>query len=112
MQGCVWNDMTPRWQFLCKQYGTKTANKRNLKARKGKDEEGNIIINRQRDTMIKAKKDYYFEYNLFYKPINRGSSEKQYIGTLKYLSYIYYINLNPFSFKVHEINIIEYQALI
>ena len=80
VQGRVWNDQTPRWQFLCKQHGTKTANKRDLEARKGKDEEGNVVIDRQRDTMIKAKKDCHIECNLSYKPVSRGSSEKQYIG--------------------------------
>jgi len=74
----------------------KTANKRSLKTRKGKDEEGNMVINRQRNTIIKAKKDYHFKYNLSYKPVNRGNSEKQYIKTLKYLGYTYYINLNTF----------------
>ena len=48
VQGRVWNDQTPRWQFLCKQHGTKTANKRGLEARKGKDEEGNVVTDRQR----------------------------------------------------------------
>ena len=65
-----------RQQFLCKQYGIKIANKRNLKTRKGKNEESNIVINRQRNTIIKTKKDYYFKYNLFYKFINYNSFEK------------------------------------
>jgi hypothetical protein len=112
VQGRVWKDQTPRWQFLCKQHGTKTANKRNLEARKGKDEDSNVVTNRQRDTIIKAKKDCYFEYNLSYKPVSRDSSEKQYIRTLKYLAHTYRINLNPFSFKVHETSTVEYQALV
>ena len=62
--------------------------------------------------MIKTKKDYYFEYNLSYKPVSRGSSEKQYIRTFKYLTYTHRINLNPFSFKIYEISTIEYQILI
>ena len=74
VQGRVWKDQTPRWQFLCKQHGTKTANTRDLEARKDKDEEGNVVTDRQRDTMIKAKKDCHFEYNLSYKPVSRGSS--------------------------------------
>src|SRR2546423_3720935 len=57
VQGRVWKDRTPRWQFICKAHGTKTENKRKLEARKRKDEEGNMISDRQRDTMIKAKKD-------------------------------------------------------
>ena len=76
VQGRVWKDATSRWQFLCKQHGTKTANKRSLEARKGKDEKGNVVTNRQRDTIIKAKKDCHFEYTLSYKPVSRGSSEK------------------------------------
>ena len=112
VQGRVWKDQTSRWQFLCKQHGTKTANKRGLEARKGKDEEGNVVTDRQRDTMIKAKKDCHFEYSLSYKPISRGNSEKQYIGTLKCLGHTHRNNLNPFSFKVHETGTIEYQTLI
>lgn len=38
--------------------------KQSLETRKGKDEEGNVVTDRQRDTMIKAKKDCHFEYNL------------------------------------------------
>src|SRR5256885_17057940 len=49
--------------------------------------------------MIKAKKDCHFEYSLSYKPVSRGSSEKQYIGTLKCIAHTHRINLNPFSFK-------------
>ena len=112
VQGRVWKDATPRWQFLCKQHGTKTANMRGLELRKGKDEDGNVVINKQHDIMIKAKKDCHFEYSLSYKTVGHGSSEKQYIGTLKCLGHTNRINLNPFSFKVHEISTIEYQALI
>lgn len=71
-----------------------------------------MVTIRQRDTIIKAKKDYHFEYNLSYKPVSRDSSKKQYIRTLKYLTYTHRVNLNPFSFKVHETSIIKYQALI
>ena len=98
----------PRWQFLYKQYSTKTANKRSLEARKGKNENGNIITNRQRNTIIKTKKDCRFEYTLFYKPVSRDTSEKQYIKTLKCLRHTHSINLNPFSFKVYETNTVEY----
>jgi hypothetical protein len=112
VQGRVWSDKTPRWQFLCIHHGTKTANKRGLEARKGKDEKGNVVTNRQRDTMIKAKKDCHFEYILSYKAVSQRGTEKQYIGTLKYLVHTYRINLNPFSFKVHETGTVEYQTLV
>ena len=79
-----------------------TANKRGLKPKKIKDERDNLVTNRQRNTMIKAKKDYHFEYLLSYKAISRDSKEKQYIRTLKYLIYTYFIYLNPFSFKVYK----------
>jgi hypothetical protein len=62
--------------------------------------------------MVKAKKDYYFKYNLSYKAISNRNSEKEYTGTLKSLNYTYLIYLNPFSFKVHETGTIEYQTLI
>ena len=55
----------------------------------------NVATDRQRDTMIKAKKDCHFEYSLSYKPVSRGSSEKQYIGTLKCLGHTHRINLKP-----------------
>ena len=47
-----------------------------------------------------------------YKPVSRDTSEKQYIGTLKCLGHTHPINLNPFSFKVHETSTVEYQALV
>jgi hypothetical protein len=89
-------------------HGSVTANKRSLEARKATDKEGNLMTDRQRDTMIKAKKDCRFEYTLFYKAISNGSSEKKYTRTLKNLNYIYLIYLNPFSFKVYKTGTIEY----
>jgi hypothetical protein len=112
VQGRVWKDGTPRWQFICKAHGTKTENKRNLESRKRKDEEGKVVSDRQRDTMIKAKKDCEFEYLLSHKPVSRGSKDKEYIGTLKCLNHTHPLHLNPFSFKVHEKSTVEYQALV
>jgi hypothetical protein len=112
VSGRVWKETTPRWQFLCKIYGKATPNKRKLEARKVKDEEGNLVTDRQRDTIIKVKKDCRFEYILSCKAISNRSNEKEYIRTLRYLEYIYLIYLNPFSFKIHETGIIEYQTLI
>jgi len=83
-------------------HGTNTTNKRGLELKKAKNKRGNLITNRQRNTIIKTKRDYYFEYLLSYKAVSRGSEEKQYIKTLKYLTYTYSIYLNPFSFKVYE----------
>ena len=104
--------MTPCWEFRCKLHGIKTLNTRGLEPRKLKDEEGKMVTDRQRNTMVKAKKDCGFNYLLSYKPISKGSEEKQYIGTLKCLTYIHKLHLNPFSFKVHEKSTIEYQALV
>jgi hypothetical protein len=67
-----------------------------------------VVTNRQRNTMVKAKKDCGFNYLLSYKAVNKGSEEKKYIRTLKYLIYTYKLHLNPFSFKVYEKSIIEY----
>ena len=100
--------MTPHWQFLCKQHDTKTTNKRDLETRKDKNGENNMITNRQRNMMIKAKKNCHFEYNLFYKPVSRDNSEKQYIETLKCLEHTHSINLNLFFFKMHETSIVKY----
>jgi adenine C2-methylase RlmN of 23S rRNA A2503 and tRNA A37 len=66
------------------------------------------VIDKQRDTMIKVKKDCRFEYTLSYKTINNRSSEKKYIKTLKSLNHTHLIYLNPFSFKVHETGTVEY----
>src|SRR5450759_198419 len=112
VSGRVWKETTLRWQFLCKMHGTATANKRGLEARKAKDKEGNLVTDRQRDTMVKAKKDCRFEYTLSYKAISNGSSEKEYTGTLKSLDHTHLIYLNPFSLKVHETGIIKYQTFI
>jgi hypothetical protein len=49
------------------------------------------MIDRQRDTIIKVKKDCRFEYTLFYKAVNRGNDEKGYIKTLKCLKYTHLI---------------------
>ena len=109
VQGKVWKEPgTPRWEFKCKQHGTKTLNTRGLEPRKLEDEEGKVVTNRQRNTMVKAKKDCGFKYLLSYKAVNKGSEEKEYIKTLKYLTYTYAFYLNLFSFKVHEKSIIEY----
>ena len=108
VSGRVWKEITPRWQFLCKIHGRTTANKRGLEARKAKDKEGNLVIDRQRDTIIKVKKDCRFEYTLSYKAISDGSNEKEYTGILRCLEYTHPINLNPFSFKVYKTGIIKY----
>jgi hypothetical protein len=89
-------------------HGTVTANKRGLDARKAKDKKGNLVIDRQRDTMVKAKKDCRFKYTLSYKAISNRSSEKEYTGTLKSLDHTHSIYLNPFSFKVYKTKAIKY----
>ena len=108
VSGKVWKEGTPHWQFLCKMYGKATANKYRLEACKAKDKEGNLVTDRQRNTMIKVKKDCHFEYLLSYKAVSKGSSKKEYIGILKCLKYIYLININPFSFKIYETGTVEY----
>ena len=112
VSGRVWKEDTPRWQFLCKMHGRATANTRGLETYKAKDEKGNLVTARQRNTMIKVKKDCRFEYKLSYKAISKGSSKKEYIRILKYLKYIYLIYINPFSFKIYKTGIIKYQTLI
>ena len=89
-------------------HGKATANKRRLEACKMKDKEGNLVTNRQRDIIIKAKKDCHFKYILSYKDVSKGSYKKKYIGTLRYLEYTYLININSFLFKIHEIKTAEY----
>ena len=89
-------------------HGRATANKRGLKTYKAKDKEGNLIIARQRNIIIKVKKDCRFEYKLSYKIISKGNSKKKYIKILKYLKYIYLIYINPFSFKIYKTGIIKY----
>ena len=69
---------------------------------------GNLIIDRQRNIMIKAKKDYYFKYILFYKVVSKGSYKKEYIRIFRYLEYTYLININSFSFKIYKIETVEY----
>jgi hypothetical protein len=58
-------------------YGNETTNKRGLELKKTKDAEGNVITDRQRDTMVKAKKDCYFEYLLSYKAVSKDNEEKK-----------------------------------
>ena len=89
-------------------YNKAATNKRRLEARKVKDEEGNLVIKKQRNTIAKAKLDCRFEYTLSYQLISPDSKEKEYIRTLRCLKYIYLIYLNPFSFKVYKIKTSEY----
>ena len=55
VQGRVWEDGTPRWEFRYKLYGTKTLNTRGLEPRKLEEKKGKVVTNRQRNTMVKAK---------------------------------------------------------
>jgi hypothetical protein len=64
VQGRLWKDGTPRWEFKCKLHSTKTLNTRSLEPRKLEDKEGKIVIDRQRNTMVKAKKDCGFNHLL------------------------------------------------
>ena len=70
------------------------------------------MTDRQRNTMVKAKKDCGFNYLLSHKAVSKGSEGKKYIRTLKCLTHIHELHLNPFSFKVREKSIVEYQALV
>jgi hypothetical protein len=70
------------------------------------------MTDRQRNTIIKAKKDCGFNYLLSHKTVRKSGEEIRYIKTLKYLTYIHELHLNLFSFKVHEKSTIEYQALV
>ena len=60
------------------------------------------MTDRQRNTIIKAKKDYGFNYLLSYKAVSKDSKEKKYIRTLKCLTHTHELYLNLFLFKVHE----------
>jgi hypothetical protein len=46
VQGRVWKDGTPRWEFRCKLHGTKTLNVRGLEPRKLEDKEGKVVTDR------------------------------------------------------------------
>ena len=93
-------------------HGGATTNKYRLETHKVKDKKNNLVINRQRNTIIKIKKNYYFEYILSYKNISNKNSQKEYIRILRYFEYIYLIYINSFLFKIYEIGIIKYQTLI
>jgi hypothetical protein len=71
-----------------------------------------VVTGRQRNTMVKAKKDCGFNYLLSHKAVSKGSEEKMHIGTLKCLTHTHELHLNPFSFKVHEKSTTGYQALV
>jgi hypothetical protein len=76
VQGRVWKDGTPRWEFKCKLHGTKTLNICSLEPRKLKDKEGKVATDRQRNTMVKAKKGCGFNYLLSFRArlLSRTSS--------------------------------------
>jgi lipopolysaccharide export LptBFGC system permease protein LptF len=67
---------------------------------------------RQRNIMIKIKKNCRFEYKLSYKAVSKGSSKKEYIRILKCLEHTHLIHINSFSFKIHETGTVEYQTFI
>ena len=54
----------------------KIANKCSFETQKSKNEKNNIITNKQCDTIIKMKKNYYFKYILSYKPISCDNLKK------------------------------------
>jgi hypothetical protein len=74
VQGRVWKNGTPRWEFRCKLHDTKTLNTRGLESRKLKNKEGKVVTNRQRNTIVKAKKDCGFNYLLSHKAISNETS--------------------------------------
>jgi hypothetical protein len=55
VQGRIWKDGTPRWEFKCKLHGTKTLNTRGVEPRKRKDKESKMVTDQQRNTMVKTK---------------------------------------------------------
>jgi hypothetical protein len=76
VQGRVWKDGTPRWEFKCKLHGTKTPNTRCLEPIKLKDEEGKVMTDRQRNMMVKVKKDCAFNYLLSHRAVSKGERGK------------------------------------
>ena len=72
VQGRIWKDGTPRWEFKCKLHGTKAPNTRSL------DKDDKIVTDRQRNTIVKAKKECVINYLLSHKAVSRGSEEKKY----------------------------------
>jgi hypothetical protein len=112
VQGRVWKDGTPRREFKCMLHGTKTLNTRGLEPRKLKDKEGKVVTDRQRNKMVKAKKDCGFNYPLSHETVSKGSEERKYVGTLKCLTHTHKPHLSPSSFKAHEKSTVEYKALV
>jgi len=80
VQGRVWKDGTPRWEFKYKLHSTKTLNTRGLEPRKLEDREGKVVTDRQRPTVVKARRDCGFNYLLSHKAVSKGSEEKRYTG--------------------------------
>jgi hypothetical protein len=99
-------------EFKCMLHGTKTLNTRGLEPRKLKDKEGKVVTDRQRNKMVKAKKDCGFNYPLSHKTVSKGSEERKYVGTLKCLTHTHKSHLSPSSFKAHEKSTVEYKALV
>src|ERR1700733_11891307 len=102
VQGRLWKDGTPRWEFKCKLHGTKALNTRGLEPRKLKDKDDKIATDWKRNTMVEMKKDCGFNYLLSHKAVSRDSEEKKYVRTLKCLIHTHKLHLNPFSFKIQR----------
>jgi hypothetical protein len=92
---------TPSWEFNCKFYGLKSANKRHLEDRVVRDEKGNIVTSRQRDTYNKCKGCPVL-YVLSHKLVSKHTTERIYIGRWKEeIHENHDSHLNPFSFHEH-----------
>jgi hypothetical protein len=73
VQGRVWKDGTPRWEFKCKLHGTKTLNTRALEPRKLGGKESKIVTDRQR-------KDCDFSYLLPTKLSVKAARKRSILG--------------------------------
>lgn len=116
-EGCLFvtgrqgGSQTPHWYFRCKFHGSKTENYRKLEARVVRNEEGEIVTGRKRDTHIN-KRECPVLYYLAHKVINRVTKERAYIGAWREEEHQNHpLNLNPFSFSIHEQSTDAFQLL-
>ena len=72
-------DITPSWQFACVFHDEATANKWKLEGRVEKDDEGNVVSKRQRDT-VNRRLGCPVRYGLSFRQLRRGQGERAYIG--------------------------------
>jgi hypothetical protein len=101
---------TPSWDFACKFHSDKTLNRRALEPEVIKDDKGNIISKRKRNTLNKRLGCPVY-FHLSHVLQHRGSQGRVYKGRWAQEEHNHPIPLNPLAIKAHREVLQSYQEL-